>query len=317
MTLWQPGTQYNTGDVVEYEGVTYKNIQAHRRRSDWAPPIVPALWGRMQGGGDHHESHGHHSGHQQQHYQPQQHDEKQGYIPPPPQGQTVQPHPEERKQNWWDLSDERKHQLEVGGGLLAGAGLLAGGFAAYKHHEKNEDEKKAQLWSMQNWLHDAEQRTLAFRQNGPRSAATWILNKGKSIPDNAILVGKEKSWNLYICRAFFDGGVQVGKASDVFKKGAVIGYENEEHHLDTYEILIGDMNGLRWVPAEGRLNVNNLGYKPVEGGRENDGTPLYIAQAPHKDATHPGKASEKLDGAYIPFDGEEVCVRSYRVLCYA
>lgn len=56
------------------------------------------------------------------------------------------------------------------------------------------------------------------------------------------------------------------------------------------------MRGLRWVPASGRLNVNSLGYRPVEGGRENDGTPLYIAQAPHKGVVHPGKASEKLDG---------------------
>lgn len=56
------------------------------------------------------------------------------------------------------------------------------------------------------------------------------------------------------------------------------------------------MNGLRWVDASGRLNVSSLGFRPVEGGREADGTPLYIAEAPHNGAVHPGKASEKLDG---------------------
>ena len=27
---WEPGTQYNYGDVVEYQGQHYKIIQAHR-----------------------------------------------------------------------------------------------------------------------------------------------------------------------------------------------------------------------------------------------------------------------------------------------
>lgn len=56
------------------------------------------------------------------------------------------------------------------------------------------------------------------------------------------------------------------------------------------------MNGLHWVQSSGRLNLATLGYKPVEGGRENDGTLLYIAEALHDGVVHPGKISEKLDG---------------------
>jgi hypothetical protein len=58
------------------------------------------------------------------------------------------------------------------------------------------------------------------------------------------------------------------------------------------------MNGLRWVPVRGKLNPASLGYKPVEGGRENDGTRLYVAQAEFEGVFHPGKASDKLDGMY-------------------
>ncbi|THV06798.1 carbohydrate-binding module family 12 protein [Dendrothele bispora CBS 962.96] len=318
---WEPGTAYGQGDVVEYQGHRYKIVIPHTSQSDWAPTVTPNLWGRLddhdQGGQEQH--HGHHGGQQGQGYQQQQ---PANYQPPPqaypspPQDQKVDIHHEERKKKWWDLDDDRKKQLEIGGGLLAGLAAAAGGYALYKHHEKSEDEKKADAWALQNWMHEAEARLNDYRQYGLRGPAQWILNRGTNIPNNAILVGPEKEWNLYICRAYCDGGIQVGKASDAFKKGAVIGYKNEEVHLDTYEILVGDMRGLHWVDASGRLNVNSLGARPVEGGHENDGTPLYVACAPHKDAVHPGKASEKLDGAYIPYDDKEKCIKNYRVLCY-
>jgi hypothetical protein len=87
------------------------------------------------------------------------------------------------------------------------------------------------------------------------------------------------------------------------------------------------MNRLHWVSTSGRLNVGNLGYRPVEGGHETDGTAIYIARGPYKDATHPGKASEKLDGesksscqyrvvdlfifsgAYVTYGGKERVVK--------
>lgn len=66
--------------------------------------------------------------------------------------------------------------------------------------------------------------------------------------------------------------------------------------LSQYEILLGDMRGLKWVQTGNTLNVASLGATPVEGGYENDGTPLYVARAYHNGAKHPGKASAKLDG---------------------
>ncbi|KAJ7668411.1 carbohydrate-binding module family 12 protein [Mycena polygramma] len=302
MQFWEPGTFYALGSEVEYEGHRYKIIQAHTSQSDWTPPITPALWGRLDdhdrtGESNHHQQQQHHHGESEKHHNVPQ---PQG----PPAGDSVNVHHEERQKHWYDLDENRKKELEIGGGLLAGAALLAGGYAAFKGHEKNEEEKKAQTWALQNWVHEAEARTAQYCQYGARSPATWILNHGKNIPQEAIVVGKEHSWTLYICRAFYNGGIQLGKASDAFQKGAVIGYKDEEIHLGTYEILVGDMNGLRWVDASGHLNVSSLGYKPVEGGHEDDGTPLYIAEAPHHGAVHPGKASEKLDGAYT--DSEKV-----------
>ncbi|KAF8157810.1 hypothetical protein B0H34DRAFT_782560 [Crassisporium funariophilum] len=304
---WEPGTQYNPGDVVDYEGHCYKNIQGHRSQGDWTPPVTPALWGKMSGHSNDHQHDQHHDQqpvHQQQPYQaPPQYPSDDKHTQS--QGQQSQSSDQkvEPKKNW---IDEHKTEIGIGAGLAGGAALLAGGLFAYKHHEKSED----QAWAQSNWLSEAEKRTADFRQEGGRGPANWVLNRGTTIPPGAIEIGKEKSWTLYVCRAFLD-------ASSVFKKGAVIGYKDEEHHLDTYEILVGDMRGLRWVSASGKLNVSSLGARPIEGGRENDGTPIYVVKAFHKGAEHPGKASEKLDGAFIAFGGEEEKIREYQVLCYA
>lgn len=71
--------------------------------------------------------------------------------------------------------------------------------------------------------------------------------------------------------------------------------------LDRYEILLGDMRGLRWVSTANKINVNYLGATPVEGGYENDQTPLYVVKAEHKGAWHPGKASIKINGRWCHF----------------
>ena len=51
---------------------------------------------------------------------------------------------------------------------------------------------------------------------------------------------------------------------------------------------------MHWVEASGRLDLNALGARPVEGGRESDGTLLFIAQGHVNNGVHPGKISEKL-----------------------
>lgn len=66
--------------------------------------------------------------------------------------------------------------------------------------------------------------------------------------------------------------------------------------LSKYEVLVGDQRALRWVQSQGRLSIQNLGARPVEGGREKDGTPLFIASAQHGPNVIPGKVSERLDG---------------------
>ncbi|MFD0275057.1 M28 family peptidase [Kitasatospora sp. NPDC127111] len=41
---WTPGTTYQAGDVVTYNGISYRCVQGHTAQVGWEPPIVPALW---------------------------------------------------------------------------------------------------------------------------------------------------------------------------------------------------------------------------------------------------------------------------------
>ena len=321
---WEPGTQYNYGDKVSYNGQNYKIIQPHRSQGDWTPDVTPALWGRMQGGDDGSGGGGYGScgGGDEKRYQPSYSQPQVPQFAPQPAQPEVQPTEEEKEKHWYDLDDERKKQLEVGGGLLAGIAALGAGYVAYQHHNKSEEEKKAHVWALNNWLRDAQARTRAFYNGQTQGPVTWIYTEGKNIPQQAIPGGQEtydrKGFQrLYICRAYYEGGLLIGKASSVFKLGAVVGYKHEEIHLDKYEILVGDMNALKWVNVEGELNLSYLGARPVEGGKEPSGAPIYIAKAYHKDAEHPGKAcTEYGDGCFIPYGNKEVKCSSYQVLCY-
>ncbi|KAF8626837.1 hypothetical protein AX15_004668 [Amanita polypyramis BW_CC] len=326
---WEPGTQYNFGDVVQFEGHRYKIIQPHRSQSDWAPSATPSLWGRLSDEDN---------DYQQQ--QPQQQYQAPSGAPQyggkavavryqqitivdngPDQGSSYSEKPSEseherqEKKHWWD-EDPNKKKLEIGGGLLAGAAAIGAGILAYKKHEEKKEEHNSQNWARSNWIADAQARTNKFNQYGPDGPATWILAHGQNIPKGAVIISNEP-YAMHACRAYVDGGIQLGKASAQFQKGGVIGYKNEEIHFDEYEILLGDTRGLRWVSVSGRIDISNLGVRPVEGGRENDGTPLYIIRAYYKDAVHPGKTSSKLNGAYIPWGGKEKEVHEYEVLCYA
>ncbi|WP_432931311.1 carbohydrate-binding protein [Microbispora sp. CA-135349] len=49
---WAPNTWYAVGARVTYNGTDYECIQAHTSLTGWEPPIVPALWKPVSGGGN-------------------------------------------------------------------------------------------------------------------------------------------------------------------------------------------------------------------------------------------------------------------------
>jgi len=330
---WQPGEQYNYGDEVEYEGHKYNIIQPHRSQGDWIPPVTPALWGRVP---DQCKPVGEHSycdpgqqqkpptyeGYQQQGQPPQQEQPKPQPAQPykTPNNVSVEQH--ETAKKWYDL-DGPKKDLLLGGGLALGLGLLgAGGYYAHEKHQKNnEEDQRAQAWELQNWVVASRQRTEEYFRNGPRAPTTWIFSEAlaqhQELKRDFISGGEENGVQLFIARGPHEGSIQVGK----YKAGdrhATFGYGHDEIQVNQFEVLIGAHSGVKWQRAKGKLELSELnGARPVEGGHEEDGTPLFIAHGEYKGNVIPGKASAKLSGAFVPFDNDEKEIKEYEVLCYA
>ncbi|KAG6813692.1 hypothetical protein H0H92_008540 [Tricholoma furcatifolium] len=312
---WEPGTEYGYGSIVTYEGVEYRIIQPHRSQSDWAPPVTPALWGRV-----HHEGEGHHHQHHE-HEKPQydqsnnQHPYAQGQHPYDQGSNNPGQNPGQNPQHHEPWYDDKK--VLIGGGIAAGLLGVAGVYLANKHHEHQNDDRHTA------WVNEARARTEQFHREGPTGPTTWLLTQGKNFPQYAIEVGQQRSFPVFISRVYWDGGKlackpEIGAASGAFDKGAaVIGYKHKEFHVDVYEVLVGNTRALRWVPVHGKVNVGALNARPVEGGHEDNGTPLFIAKAMHHGSYYPGKASATLDGAYIPIDGTEKNFKDFEILCYA
>ncbi|KAH8994056.1 hypothetical protein EDB92DRAFT_1852498 [Lactarius akahatsu] len=293
---WEPGTQYGYGDIVEFEGARYKIIQPHRSQSDWAPSVTPALWGKIPD--DKWKDHEpYNPPHDKGDYHGQDVQQPSDYNNHP--DQTVEVPHEEQKQNWWDLDDDRKKKLKIGGGIAAGLGIIGAGYYAYHKHEehkKSEEDKDALAWGVQGWAKESQVKTEEFRNHGPRAPATWVLVEGRdNIPPSAFMAIK-----YTVARAYFEHGLQIGKASANFRQGSAIGYAGKVIELPTFEVLVADPKGVRWV----------------EGGKEANGTLLYVARVRYNEGLHPAKIGEHLPAAHLAFNGTEVLVEDYEVLCY-
>jgi Protein of unknown function (DUF3421) len=132
----------------------------------------------------------------------------------------------------------------------------------------------------------------------------WIRVVNGLIPTNALVAGNEADGSpLYIARASYQGGLQVGKANS---KTAFIVYGGKEYSIQNYEVFIGTG---KWVAA----TSNNFPSNAIIGGKENDGTLLYIARAKLSNGIHTGKV-HKNGQAWIGYGGTEYTIEQYEVL---
>jgi len=195
---------------------------------------------------------------------------------------------------------------KIAGGVLGAAALGIGGYA-YHEHEKHKKERA-----------EEETRTEGYSGRGSCGPPTWVLVDGReNIPESAIVAGRDRDNHpIYIARAYQGDSLQIGKASPAFREGAAIGYAGKVVELRKFEVLVGDDRAIRWVSFSYQLNLEELQAKPVEGGKESNGAPLYVARVQYNGGVHTAKIGEHLPAAHLAFSGTEVLVDDYEVLCY-
>lgn len=135
----------------------------------------------------------------------------------------------------------------------------------------------------------------------------WVRASGGDVPPGAFRAGREADGSpLYVIRAPYQGGLCPGKLSTATGR-AYIPFGGREIGVDSYEVYTGTG---RWVRARD-------GYAPpgaVRGGKEADGSSLYLARGRWEGSLTPGKLSERNRTAYIPYGGKEIQLPEYEVL---
>eukprot|EP01006_Ploeotia_vitrea_P023028 TRINITY_DN55477_c0_g1_i1.p1 TRINITY_DN55477_c0_g1~~TRINITY_DN55477_c0_g1_i1.p1 ORF type:complete len:935 (-),score=56.18 TRINITY_DN55477_c0_g1_i1:28-2811(-) len=142
----------------------------------------------------------------------------------------------------------------------------------------------------------------------------------KKVPAFAVQGGNEGDGRpLYVARAYYEGGLQLGKANDN-SPGCHIPYGGREVYVPECEVLT-----CRRLPANSKLLWVKAAAKgvpdgAVEGGKEYPGGQLlYVGRAQHpQGGIHCGKVGAHLQtGMSFSWGGQELNVSSYEVLVLA
>jgi hypothetical protein len=117
---------------------------------------------------------------------------------------------------------------------------------------------------------------------GLKPLVSWkLVEKNEIIPDDALPIGREADGTpLYAARAWWEGGLHLGKAGRHLLNRASISYGGAEHGLDIYEVLCApsDPTLIKWMTFRHGERAMVEGWMPVEGGREKDGSALLLAK---------------------------------------
>ncbi|WVQ85906.1 hypothetical protein IAT38_008074 [Cryptococcus sp. DSM 104549] len=222
--------------------------------------------------------------------------------------------------------DELKHEL--GGERVWRVGGV--GVWAYSEDQRDEEAKKDawRKWSgkhgKDDWVKLARERTEFYTKDskGVKPLFSWkLVEKGQRLPPDALPIGNEQDGAvLYAARAWWEGGVHLGKAGHHIQNGASISYGGGEITIDTYEVFCGPINEpylVKWMTFPHGQRASVQGWQPVEGGREKDGTYILLSKGDFENGQHPGKCLINDDHACVGWGGGELWVRPFQILAYA
>jgi uncharacterized protein (TIGR02145 family) len=76
-------------------------------------------------------------------------------------------------------------------------------------------------------------------------------------------------------------------------------------------LIVKSQNTLQWIKIN---SGNEIPANAVVGGKDGDGSPLFVAHGNYEGNWHPGKTRKDWNGANIEYGGNEVTIEEYEVL---
>jgi co-chaperonin GroES (HSP10) len=113
---------------------------------------------------------------------------------------------------------------------------------------------------------------------------------------------------IYVGRAFHEGDMIPAKVMPD-KNSAYVCHGGVEHFKEDFEVL--RQGDFVWEFTSG----GSVPEGAVACGQTSDGEILYVGRAMYQGTQTPGKVQLSHGCLYIPFDGQEVSIQDYEVLC--
>ncbi|XP_058835655.1 uncharacterized protein LOC131692557 [Topomyia yanbarensis] len=136
----------------------------------------------------------------------------------------------------------------------------------------------------------------------------WASVQGP-FPPNMVQGGQDSDGcGIFVGRANHGGDLLPAKVIPS-KNAAYVAYGGEETFVSSIEVLC--QKELVWDHAVG----GTIPPDAIVGGNTADGEVLYIGRAHHEGSQTVGKVQCSHGCVYIPYDGQEVAVQTYEVLC--
>ncbi|OXA50535.1 uncharacterized protein LOC110853773 [Folsomia candida] len=137
----------------------------------------------------------------------------------------------------------------------------------------------------------------------------WIPMSGGAVPPYATQAGLDSGRELYVIRAYHQGGMIPGKLH-VGHSSAYIAYGGEEVPTPNYEVLVAPVASLSWVDGQGSFIPPNA----VPGGRDPGGETYYIGRVWLNGTITVGKIHPSHGSCYVPYGGKEHPSHTYEIL---
>ncbi|XP_018321824.1 uncharacterized protein LOC108734675 [Agrilus planipennis] len=147
----------------------------------------------------------------------------------------------------------------------------------------------------------------------------WVPSGGGNIPFGAVEGGRTSDGELlYIGRVWHDGAHTVGKIHPTHRC-LYIPFNCTEMSFSEYEVLVlrtqqFNMSGPSYYWMEWTAD-RPVPPTAVSGGKDADGSPIYVGRALHERDWIPAKVIPDRKVAYVPFAGGEHVKTKFQILC--